>query len=241
MLWRAAASQKIGTDAAAPAEAAELVEFGAQVHFRHPLVRSATYQYATPAERRTVHRALAEATDPRADPDRRAWHRAQATTGPDEEVAAELERSAGRAQARGGIAAAAEFLRQATELTPEPVVRGARALAAAQAKFNAGSADAAHELLATAAAAPLDALQQARLARLRARLAFSWTRGSDAPALLLDAARQLAPLDAKLARETYLEATEAAIFAGRLAVAAGYRRSPRPAGMRRQRRSRPAR
>ena len=119
LLWRAAASQGIGTDAAAPAEAAELVELGAQLRFSHPLVRSATYQSATPDERRTVHRALAEATDPVADPDRRAWHRSQAATGPDEEVAAELERSAGRAQARGGLAAAAEFLRLATELTPE--------------------------------------------------------------------------------------------------------------------------
>ena len=221
LLWRAAAAQRIGADAVALAEAADLVEVGAQVNFCHPLVRSAIYQYATPAERRTVHRALAEATDPRADPDRRAWHRAQAATGPDEEVAAELERSAGRAQARGGVAASAEFQRLATELTPEPALRGTRALAAAHAKFNAGSADAAYALLATAAASPLDALQQARLERLRARLAFAWTRGSEAPALLLDAARRLAPLDATQARETYLEATEAAIFAGRLGNSIG--------------------
>jgi DNA-binding CsgD family transcriptional regulator len=233
LLWRAAASQGIGTDAAAPAEAAELIDFGAQVRFRHPLVRSATYQSATPDARRTVHRALAEALDPRTDPDRRAWHRAQAATGPDEEVAAELERSAGRAQARGGIAAAAEFLRLATELTPEPARRSVRALAAAQAKFSAGSADAAYALLVTAAAGPLDELQQARLERLRARLDFTWNRGSDAPALLLHAARRLAPLDARQARETYLEATEAAIFAGRLGrsgrpseVAAAARNAP---------------
>jgi len=216
LLWRAAASQGIGTDEAAPAETAGLVEFGARVRFRHPLVRSATYQSATPDERRTVHRALAEAINPRTDPDRRAWHRAQAATGPDEELAAELDRSAGRAQARGGLAAAAEFLRLATELTPEPALRSARALAAAQAKFSAGSADATYALLATAAAGPLDELQQARLERLRARLAFSWTRGSDAPELLLHAARRLARLDARQARDTYLEATEAAIFAGRL-------------------------
>jgi DNA-binding CsgD family transcriptional regulator len=233
LLWRAAASQGIGTDAAAPAETAELAEFGGQVQFRHPLVRSAIYQHSTPVGRRTVHRALAESTDPRTDPDRRAWHRAQAATGPDEAVAAALEHCAGRAQARGGVAAAAEFLRLATELTPEPALRCTRALAAAQAKFNAGSADAAYALLATAAAGPLDALQQARLERLRARLAFSWTRGSDAPALLLDAARRLAPLDARQARETYLEATEAAIFAGRLGssselleVAAAARNAP---------------
>ena len=221
LLWRAAASLGIETDAAAPAEAAGLVEFGAQVQFSHPLVRSAIYQYATPAARRAVHRALAETTDPRVDADRMAWHRAQAATGPDEEVAAELERSAGRAQSRGGVAAAAEFLRLATELTPEPALRGARALAAAQAKFNSGSADAAYALLATAAGGPLDALQQAHLERLRARLAFAWTRGSDAPALLLNAARRLAPLDARQARETYLEAIEAAIFAGRLGSSRG--------------------
>ncbi|HUB39844.1 MAG TPA: AAA family ATPase [Streptosporangiaceae bacterium] len=221
LLWRAATSLGIGTDAAAPAEALELIDFGAQVRFRHPLVRSATYQSATPDERRTVHRAIAEVLDTRADADRRAWHRAQAATGPDEEVAAELERSAGRAQARGGLAAAAEFLRLATELTPDPALRSVRALAAAQAKFSAGSADAAYELLATAAAGPLDALQQARLERLRARLAFSWTRGSDAPALFLDAARRLAPLDPRQARETYLEAIEAAIFAGRLGRSGG--------------------
>jgi DNA-binding CsgD family transcriptional regulator len=216
LLSRAVAFQGIGTDAATPAEAAELVEFGPRVRFCHPLVRSATYKSAAPDERRAVHRALAEATDPQTDPDRRAWHRAQAATGPDDAVATELERSAGRAQARGGLAAAAEFLRLATELTLEPALRSARALAAAQAKFSAGSADAAYELLATAAAGPLDALQQARLERLRARLVFSWTRGSDAPALLLNAARRLAPLDARQARDTYLEAIEAAIFAGRL-------------------------
>jgi DNA-binding CsgD family transcriptional regulator len=221
LLWRAAAAQGIGTEAAAPAEAAELVDFGAQVQFRHPLVRSAIYQAATASQRRTVHRALAGATDPRTDPDRRAWHRAQAATGPDEAVAAELERSAGRAQARGGLAAAAEFLRLATELTPEPALRSARALAAAQAKFRAGSADAAYTILATAATGPLDALQRARLERLRARLAFAWTRGSDAPALMLDAAERLAPLDARQARDTYLEAIEAGLFAGRLGNSGG--------------------
>jgi DNA-binding CsgD family transcriptional regulator len=216
LLWRAAALQAIGTDAAAPAEAAELVDFSVRAQFRHPLVRSAIYQAALPEERRTVHRALAEATDPQVDPDRRAWHRARAAAGPDEPVAAELARSAGRAQARGGLAAAAAFLEQAAELTPRPALRGARALAAAQAKFDAGSPDAAFRLLAIAATAPLDALQRARLERLRARLTFFRTRGSNAPALLLDAAKGLAQLDAGLARETYLEAIEAAVFAGRL-------------------------
>jgi DNA-binding CsgD family transcriptional regulator len=216
LVWRAAALQGIGRDAAAHAEAADLAQFGGHVQFRHPLVRSAIYQAASPAERRAAHSALAEATDPQADPDRRAWHRARASAGPDEAVAAELERSASRAEARGGVGAAAAFLQQAAELTPEPALRAGRALAAAQAKLEAGAADAAYLLLATAATGPLNALQQARLKRLRARLAFSWTRGSDAPAFLLDAARQLAPLDPGLSRETYLEATEAAIFAGRL-------------------------
>jgi tetratricopeptide (TPR) repeat protein len=221
LLWRAAALQAIGTDAAAPAEAAELVDFSARAHFLHPLVRSAIYQSALPEARRAAHRALAEATDPQVDRDRWVWHRARAAAGPDEAVAAELASSAGRAQARGGIAAAAAFLEQAAELTPQPAVRGARALAAAQAKFDAGSSDAAYRLLATAAAGPLDALQRARLGQLRARLAFFRTRGSEAPALLLDAAERLTPLDADLARETYLEAIQAAIFAGRLGDSLG--------------------
>jgi DNA-binding CsgD family transcriptional regulator len=229
LLWRAAALQGIGTDAAAPAEAADLAEFGARAQFRHPLVRSAIYQAVTPAERRAAHRAIAAATDPDVDPDRRAWHRARAAAGPDEAVAAELERSAARAEARGGVAAAAAFLQQASELTPEPALRAPRALAAAQASFAAGSTDAAYKLLATAEAGPLDALQQARLRRLRARLAFSGTRGSDVPALLLDAARQLAPLDAGLGRETYLEATQAAIFAGRLGGTTGLLEAARAA------------
>ena len=158
-----------------------------------------------------------------ADPDRRAWHRAQAALGPDETVAGELERSADRAQGRGGIAAAAAFLERATELTPDPARRGARALAAAQAKFEAGAPDAAYELLAAAEIGPLDELQRARLARLRAQIVFARRRGSDAPPLLLDAAKRLEPLDAGLARETYLEALGAAIFAGRLGGRCGVR------------------
>ena len=216
LLWRAAERLGIGADAAAPAEAAGLVELGAQVQFSHPLARSAIYQAASADDRREAHRALAEATDPDVDPDRRAWHHAHAARRPVEAVAAALERSAGRAQARGGAAAAAAFLQRATELTPDPARRAARALAAAHAKFDAGAADAAYKLLAAAEFGPLDDLQRARLEQLRARLAFSLTRGSDAPPLLLSAARRLAPLDAGLARETYLEAVGAAIFAGRL-------------------------
>jgi DNA-binding CsgD family transcriptional regulator len=216
LLRRAAERLGIGADAAAPAEAAGLIEIGARVRFHHPLVRSAAYRAAAMGERQEIHRALAEVTDPHADPDRRAWHRARAAVGPDETVAAELERSADRAQARGGIAATAAFLERASELTPDPARRAARALDAAQAKFEAGAPDGAHELLVVAEIGPLDELQRARLARLRARMVFTRTRGSDAPPLLLEAAKALEPLDAGLARETYLEALGAEIFVGRL-------------------------
>jgi DNA-binding CsgD family transcriptional regulator len=217
LLWRAAERLGIGTDALGPSAAAGLVELGARVRFRHPLVRSAIYRAAARPEREAAHRALAEATDPEADPDRRAWHRAHAAAGLDEAVAAELERSAGRAQRRGGLAAAAAFLERAAELTPDPVPRGARALAAAQSKVDAGAPEAAEALLATAQLTPLDELQRARLKRLRAQIAFALRRGSDAPPLLLDAAVRLVPLDARLARETCLEALAAGIFSGQLA------------------------
>src|SRR5580700_3976512 len=142
LVWQAADNLGIGRAAANPAVDAGLVVFGARVRFRHPLVRSAVYHLASAHERQEAHRALAAVTDPVRDPDRRAWHRAQATPGPDEEVAAELERSAGRAQARGGFAAAAAFLERAAVLTPDPAERTTRALAAAQAKVQAGALDA---------------------------------------------------------------------------------------------------
>src|SRR3954466_2333416 len=223
LVWRAAHGLGIEKSSLAPAEDAQLVEVGARVRFRHPLVRSAVYRAAAPSERRAAHGALAEATDSDTDPDRRAWHRAHAAVGVDEEVAAELARSADRARARGGAAAAAAFLARAAELTPDPAERGRRAPAAAQAKFDAADSDAALELLATAELAPLDELQRARLERLRAEIAFARTRGSDAPALLLHAARRLAPRDAAMARETYLEAMVAAMFAGRLTEEPGVR------------------
>lgn len=223
LLWRAARLQGIAADAVVPAEAADLVQFGTQVHFRHPLVRSGVYQAASEADRRAAHRALAEATDPNIDADRRAWHRAQAAVGLDEGLATDLERSAARAQARGGLAAAAAFLHQAADLTPDPARRAARALAAAQAKFDAGAPDTAHKLLSTAEIGPLDDIERASLERLRAQLAFSQRRGSDAPPLLLNAAGRLASLDAVLARGTFLEAAEAAIYAGRLGGVIGPR------------------
>jgi DNA-binding CsgD family transcriptional regulator len=221
LLWRAAERLELGPDAAAPAEAAGLLTLGGRVTFRHPLLRSAIYRAASPEERRKAHQALAAATDPEIDPDRRAWHRAQAALAPDEAVAAELERSAHRGQERGGLAAAAAFLERSAALTPDPARRVQRELTAAQANHEAGAPEAALALLAAAEAGPLDELQRARLERLRAQLAFALRRGSDAPPLFLAAAKRLEPLNAELARETYLEALAAAIFAGRLGSARG--------------------
>jgi DNA-binding CsgD family transcriptional regulator len=225
LLWHAAGLLGIPGSAAAPAEDADLLRVGLRVAFRHPLVRSATYHVADPEERRLVHQALAEATDPEVDPDRRAWHRAQAASGPDEEVAGELERSAARAQGRGGIAAAAAFLERAVALTPDPARRGRRAVAAGQAKMASGAPDEALELLSLAAGSPLDELHRARIDLVRAQIAFAVNRGRDAPPLLLKAAKRLEPLDVKLARDTYLEALFAAMFAGRLGEEGGVRKA----------------
>jgi len=216
LVLRAAAGLGIGPDAAASAASVGLVAFGAQVRFSHPLVRSAVYRAGTPEERRRVHHALAEATDADADPDRRAWHCAQAVAGLDEDVAAMLERSAGRARARGGLAAGAAFHERAAELTPDLRRRAQRALLAAQGKHQAGAPDAALRLLAMAQAGPLDEYERARAQLLHAQITFAMTRGRDAPPLLLEAARRLEPLDPRLARETYLEAFAAALSADRL-------------------------
>ena len=216
LLWRAAEVLGIDGGAARPAEAAGLIELGLRVRFPHPLVRSAIYRASDPSDRSDVHRALAESTDPRVDPDRRAWHRAHATSAPDEAVAAEMARSADRAQGRGGLAAAAAFLQRAAELTPEPAMRAERSLAAAQAKLDVADLASTSDLLAAAQLGPLDTLQRARLERLRAEIVFTSRRGRDAPPLLLDAARRLDPVDAEMARQTYLEAIASAMFAGRL-------------------------
>ena len=216
LLQRAAEALGIDIAAAAPAVDAALLRVGARVEFAHPLVRSAIYRGATGEDRRRVHRALAEATDAQADPDRRAWHRARATPGRDEDVAAELERSAGRAQSRGGYAAAAAFLTRATELTPVPTRRVSRALDAAFANVQAGAFDTARTMLAVADDGPVDELQRARIDLLRAQLAFASSRGNEAPPLLLAAARRLEALDVQLARETYLDAFSAALFGARL-------------------------
>jgi hypothetical protein len=241
LVWRAAAHLGIAVDAAAPAAAAGLLEIGARVRFRHPLVRSAVYRAASGEERRAAHRVLGAATDPGTDPDRRAWHVAQASPGPDEDVAGELERSAGRAGARGGLAAASAFLERAAELTPDPARRAERALAAAQSGQRAGAPEAALRLLSLAEAGPLAALQQARLELLRARIAFTVNRSREAPPLLLGAARRLERLDVALARETYLDAILAAMFAGGLAVGGGVREAAEAARAGPPRRTLPAR
>jgi hypothetical protein len=216
LLWRAVEQLGITGRALGPAASAGLIEVDSRVRFRHPLVRSAVYRAAPPEDRRGAHRALAETTDAHIDPDRRAWHLAEATAGPDEHVAVELERAAVRAQGRGGLAGAAAFLERATALTPGLPRRARRALAAARTKYRAGSLDDAVTLLDIADAGALGNLERARVHWLRGQIAFAATRGSDAPALLLKAAQELQVVDPDLARATYLDALTAALFAGRL-------------------------
>ncbi|MEU4294794.1 LuxR C-terminal-related transcriptional regulator [Kribbella sp. NPDC026596] len=217
LLWRAAEQLGVDMDSVIPAEAAGLVDVRGTVRFRHPLVRSAVYRSAEVTDLKAVHRALAEATDPERDPDRRAWHRAHAATGPDEAVAAELEQSAGRALAQGGLAAAGAFLERAAALTPAGPARADRALNAAQTMVHAGSFDDAVRALTGAEFEVLTDVQLARAEVLRAQIGFASNRGSEALPLLLTAARRLEPLDLPLALDTYVAALEATLFAGRLA------------------------
>jgi DNA-binding CsgD family transcriptional regulator len=212
LLWRAAAVLGLGPNAGDAAQAAGLIQFGARVRFRHPLVRAAAYRSASTEVRQEVHRALAEATDADVDPDRRAWHRAHATQSPDEEIAAELEQSAARAQSRGGLLAAAALLERAARLTPDPARRAERELAAAWRKRGGGALDAALALLAAIEAGPADELRAAKVKHLRGQIALDQRRATDAVRVLVDAAQHLEPLDCDLARETYLEALGAAIF-----------------------------
>jgi DNA-binding CsgD family transcriptional regulator len=215
LVWRAAG--RLGIRVRAAADTDGLLTIGSRVTFRHPLVRSAVYRAASPEDRQAAHRALADATDPEIDPDRRAWHLAQATAGLDEVIASELEQSSGRAQARGGLAAAAAFLERAAELTPDPSRRAGRALAAARVMHQSGAYEAALRLLAVAESGPLGELQRAHVDLLRGQIAFALSHRDDAPPLLLKAAKRLEPLDPGLARETYLEAVNAAFFPGILA------------------------
>ena len=217
VFWRAVDLLGLSRDAAGAVQEAGLLCVGSRVVFRHPLVRSASYRFAPADARRAVHRALSEAVDPDVDPDRRALHRALATPGPHEKVAVELERSAERAFRRGGYAAAASLLERALALTSDRDRRGSRALAAAEAKLAAGEPRSTLDLLSIAEQGPLDALGSAQLELLRARIAFAVGRGRDAPALLLKAAKKLEPLDPTKARDAYLDAMRAVLFAGRFA------------------------
>jgi DNA-binding CsgD family transcriptional regulator len=232
LLWRAARRLGIPETAAVAVESEGLLLLDGSVVFRHPLVRSAVYGAAEPNERRAAHRALAEETDPQADPDRRAWHLAQSASAPDEEVAAELERSAERAQARGGFAAAAAFLERAAALTPDPVRRAERTLVAAQTTFSAGGLDDALSLLTSTEVAALDEFGQARVDLLGAQIASEQWRAADAGRLFMGAASRLEPLDSELARETYLEALAGAmandieVVGGAPAVARAARAAP---------------
>jgi DNA-binding CsgD family transcriptional regulator len=216
LLHTAAKALEIDMVAVHAAVDAGLLTVGRRVEFTHPLVRSAAYRSAAAQDRHRVHRALADATDAEHDPDRRAWHRARATPGPDEDAAAELERSAGRAQARGGVAAAAAFLRRAVELTSEPARRAERGLAAADASFQAGAFHAALQLLTTAETSLLDGFQSARASLLRGHVAVVSFYGNEAAPLLLEAARRLEPFDLSLARRAYLTAWAAAVTANHL-------------------------
>jgi DNA-binding CsgD family transcriptional regulator len=221
LMWRAATQLSVPGTALEPATRTGLLAVDTQVRFQHPLVRSAVYRSASDLDRRAAHEALADATDAALEPDRRAWHRAQITPGPDEDVAAELERSAGRAQGRGGLAAAAAFLGRAAELTNDATRRSRRMLAAAQVHLQAGAFDAALGLIAAAQGGPLDELGRARVDLLHAEIAYAQNRGSDAPPLLLRAAGTLETLDPRLSRDTYLDAWSAALFAGQLESAGG--------------------
>jgi DNA-binding CsgD family transcriptional regulator len=236
LLRRAIEKLAIEPSAAGPAVEAGLITVGSRAEFAHPLVRSAAYRAATSADRRRVHDALAQATDAETDPDRRAWHRARAEPGANEEVADELQQSAGRAQARGGLAAAAAFLTKATDLTPDPAKRAQRALAAASANTYAGSFDAARGLLILARQHEVSELHRARIDLLEAQLEHSTSIGDKAATLMLAAARRLERVDVALARQTYLDAYMTASLGARFSrgdgvadVARAARAAPRPA------------
>ncbi|MGW2706948.1 ATP-binding protein [Streptomyces sp. NPDC001340] len=222
LVWRAARALGLGREEAAAAEAEQLLVIDSLVRFRHPLVRSAAYAAGSPEQRRTAHQALAEATDPQADPERRLSHRAAAATAPDEDIAVELERAAGRAEARGGLSAAAGFLQRAATLTERPGTRADRTLAAASAHLQAGSLQTAAGLAAEAEADADTDLQRALVARLRGQIDWAAVPGRSAPVQLLRVATQLDGLDASLARETYLDAWAASLVAGRFAESGGH-------------------
>ena len=215
-ILRAAKAIGIDAPAAEPASAAGLLDIDDGVQFRHPLVRSAVYRAASPQERRDVHRALAQATDGELDPDRRAWHLARATAGPDEDIAAELERSAGRAQERGGLVAAAAFLELSAELSADRERQAERLLLAAGADLSTGANARAQALLEQSVGNLVDPVARAQATRMEGAIRFAEGRGGETPGLLLDAATAFRAVDMRLARATYLEALESAMWAGRL-------------------------
>jgi DNA-binding CsgD family transcriptional regulator len=211
LLLEAASRLELGVEAADAAEEAGLFQIRELCSFRHPLVRSAVYGAATQRARRLAHGALAEATDPELDPDRRAWHRAQATPAPDEDVAAELDRTAARAKARGGLSAAGAFLERAALLTPEARRRAERSLAAAEVMYEAGAFDSVENLLRALKSVQLDELQDARTERLHAQVSLALGREEkDAIPRLLGAAQRLGSLDPELGNAAHLEALRAA-------------------------------
>jgi hypothetical protein len=238
LVEKATGQLNIGPEASEATGTERLVSWEPRVRFRHPLIRSAAYYAAPAAARRAAHAALAAVTDPELDPGRRAWHLAEAAANPDEQVAAELERSANRAQARGGWASGAAFLERAMLLTPGPARQAGRAFAAAQANLRAGAFGKARDLLATAEGGPLDEFASARADWLRGQIAFASVPGSDAPLLLLKAAKQLEPLSLDLARQTYVDAWQAGVFAGYLAGAGDLLEVSRAAGRFPRRRTR---
>ena len=214
VMWRAAEELGVMAGATDAGGVDGLLTVSERVTFRHPLVRSAVYRAASPEERRVVHSALAAATDATADPDRHAWHRAAATTRPDDGVAAELESAAARARARGGLAAAAAFLERSAALSTEVTRRDGRAISAARTSMDAGDFTGARRLLGALRDRPLSELHDVEAELLEGQLAFVAGPGPDAPGPLLSAARRLEALDVDSARETYMIAWQAAVFAG---------------------------
>ena len=235
-VMRAARLLDVGADAAAPAAESGLLEIGTRVRYRHPHVRSAIYAAAPLDHRRAVHRALADASDRDRDPDRRAWHLAAATMDPDEGVAAELEHSAGRAQVCGGMVAAATFLERSAQLTPDPERQAMRLLQAAGAHLTSGASDRAQALLRRSVPHLVDPAARGLAMRMAGELRFLDGHGGETPALLVDAAHALSEVGALPARETLMEALEAAMWTGSLTsgttmvdVAKAARSTPPPA------------
>ena len=231
LLWRACSVLGLEPEVADFPGVDRLLTFAPRIEFRHPLIRSAVYHGATGLSRQRAHKALAAVSDPERDPDRRAWHLAAAAVGPDEDVAAELECSADRARDRGGWSAAAASLRRAAALTPDKERRAVRQLHAAHAELVAGSPAVAAELLEQATPALADPGRRAEAMRLRAWTRFQLGERDTIPALLLDAAEAMKPLDPGRARQILLEAWGTALYSGEAGVrdlARVSRETPRP-------------